>query len=81
MSRTVGGRPGPQQVDSAAGRMRGLSVLLDLHLRDLPQRVADEQRIIDEVAVSEPARLAQQSKQPFEPERCIQIGARGFVPA
>jgi hypothetical protein len=36
--------------------------LLDLPRRDLPERIGDEQRVIDDVAVSEPAGLGQQSE-------------------
>src|SRR5271166_7038427 len=35
--------------------------------RDLLQHVANKQRVVDQVAVSEPARLSHQPEQPFQP--------------
>src|SRR5271165_7389031 len=48
---------------------------------DLLQSQANELRIVVQVTVSEASRLAHQTEQPFQPERCIHTGARGFVPA
>lgn len=48
--------------------------------RDLLQHVGDEQRVVDQVAVSEPTRLRHQPEQPFQPralhpDRCAWLRA------